>query len=306
MKTPTVWKITCMEEEYPGLWRLWFKNQCVTDGHSPHMKWKMTGKTRKKDGWIVTKNALTEIQLNDLIVVALPGRRIGRIGKVIEKKVGDDEWDPLFPGMSGDKGTGWGKGFMGRRISVHWELNDVPYSPDTVIQLHAEIRMRWRGTMHRINKPSIGLLRKAIADKANWVEMVGRFGYEWALSDYIANYPHRLKDGLEPYPNQKEIREKVFDDDSRADVLLLDGNSKPVIVECKQNSPIVEDVQQLRRYIGKLKKETHQQASGILVHGGARTVDEKVWHAAEKSPRVELEIFQYKVDVDFAPSYRAT
>ena len=126
------------------------------------------------------------------------------------------------------------------------------------------------------------------------------FGYERSLSDYIALNPHRLKDGLQPYPNQKEIREKVFDDGSRADVLLLDRNGKPVIVECKQNSPTVDDVQQLKHYIKKLKKETGKQASGILVHGGARAVDKKVWLEAKKSPCVE--IFQYKLDVDFVSS----
>ncbi len=131
--------------------------------------------------------------------------------------------------------------------------------------------------------------------------MTGRFGYERALSDYIARFPHRLKAGLEPYPNER-IREKVFGDGSRSDVLLRDRERKPVIVECKQESPTEEDVHQLRGYIKSLKMLTGEPASGILVHGGARTVDENVWEKADRPPRVE--IFQYKLDVDFSASCR--
>jgi len=190
------------------------------------------------------------------------------------------------------------KGEMGRRISVHWELKDAPDSADLVVQLPDGVNMG-RGTLTRIKHHDVEWFRNVIAEQKNWVGMAGRFGYERALSDYIALYPHRLKAGLEAYPNEK-IREKVFDDNSRADVLLLDGDSKPVIVECKQESPTVGDVQQLRRYIMNLKNETGEKASGILVHGGARAVDKKVWCEAKKSPRIE--IFQYKLDVDFVSS----
>ena len=136
--------------------------------------------------------------------------------------------------------------------------------------------------------------------------LVGHFGYERALSDYIALYPHRLEDGLRPHPSKKirqsviRVREKRFANRSRLDVLLLDKDDKPVIVECKQESPTVENIAQLRRYIGSLKKELNMDARGILVHGGARKVHSKVWRASKESPRVT--IFQYKLDVDFAPS----
>lgn len=286
-----------MEDEYPGLWRLWFKNQCVTDGHSPYdgERWLMDGgKRKRRDDWAATRKALKEIKLEDLIVVALPDRRIGRIGKVVDIKVRDDDWEPLVPGDAE-----WEEGYMGRRILVRWELECAPDSWEQVIQVPEGVNMRWRGTLHRINKPSLGCLQKVIADPVNWVKMTGDFGYERALSDYIARFPHRLKDGLEPYPN-KEIREYVFDDDSRADVLLRDADGKPVIVECKRESPDEESIRQLRRYIKRLKDKTGEQASGILVHGGARAVDKKVWHEAKKSPHVE--IFQYKLDVDFVSS----
>ena len=96
-------------------------------------------------------------------------------------------------------------------------------------------------------------LRKIMQNQANWVGLVGRFGYEQALSDYIALYPHRLEDGLMPYP-EDDVREKSFPDLSRLDVLLLDKYEKPVIVECKRESPCVEDVEQLQGYIRKSVK----------------------------------------------------
>jgi RecB family endonuclease NucS len=85
-------------------------------------------------------------------------------------------------------------------------------------------------------------------DPANWVRLRGSFSYEKALSDYIANYPSRLEDGLLPHPNSK-IRERVFRDRTRLDVLLIDKANMPVIVECKQNAPTIPDVSQLRHYM---------------------------------------------------------
>jgi hypothetical protein len=189
---------------------------------------------------------------------------------------------------------------MGRRILVRWELDQAPDSADSVVQLPDPVNMG-RLTLTRVEHHDVEWFRRVIADPANWVDMAGRFGYERALSDYIARFPHRLKDGLEPYPNEK-VRERVFGDDSRADVLLRDRHGKPVVVECKQESPTEGDVRQVRRYIKNLKKETSEKASGILVHGGARTVNEEVWEEADKPPRIQ--IFQYKLDVDFSASCR--
>jgi hypothetical protein len=30
-----LWKINCMEDEYPGLWQRWLKHQCVAVGFGP-------------------------------------------------------------------------------------------------------------------------------------------------------------------------------------------------------------------------------------------------------------------------------
>ena len=293
-----LWKIYCMEDEYPGLWRLWLKHQCVTDGHSPDQRCHLEGKTKGGRDWIQARNTLNEIETGDEIVAALPGRRIGRIGEVIRKKVGDKEWNPLVESIEDPE---WPEGYMGRRIEVRWDLEHSPDNWDLVVQLPEGIALG-RGTLNRVHSTTTTAkkLRKIMADQANWVGLVGCFGYERALSDYIALYPHRLEDGLVPYPNDV-VREKVFEDSSRLDVLLLDKYDKPVIVECKRESPIVEDVSQLRHYLRRLKKETGKPGRGKLVHGGAKKVDQKVWREARRF-LPHIEIFQYKLDVDFAPS----
>jgi hypothetical protein len=285
-----------MEDEFPGLWRLWFENQCVSDGHSPHVD--------GPGGWKEIPRGLDEIEPGHLIVVALPGRRIARIGEVVRNNIEHKKWEPLIEGNPKDR-SGWKHGYMGRRIQVRWELENAPDVWDEVIQLPANFNMRLRGTLHRIHTPtpSVKKFRDVIANRSNWVKMSGRFGYEQALSDYIAHYPHKLKSGLTTYPDDR-VRERVLGDDSRTDVLLRETAGKPVIVECKQDSPTVDNIQQLCDYIRKLKNQTGEQARGILVHGGARTVDEKVWRKAKKSPGMKLEIFQYILNVEFEPSFR--
>jgi RecB family endonuclease NucS len=190
---------------------------------------------------------------------------------------------------------------MGRRVLVRWDLKHSPDNLDLVVQLPEEFARGGRyPTLSRVHSRTIEDLQKVMADPENWVGLVGRFGYERALSDYIALYPHRLEDGLVPHPDTK-IRERVFTDRSRLDVLLLDRREVPVIVECKQESPTVGSIHQLRGYIRRLRQEIGVRAQGILVHGGARKLDADVQREALKSPRVE--IIQYRLDVDFSPSY---
>jgi hypothetical protein len=297
MSSPTLWKITCVENEIPGLWRKWLMHQCVTVGYPPAYGLRMVGGETWR-GWIVVRNALNKIKPDDLIVVALPGRRVGRIGKVLSKFI--DRWEPL---VVGDKRYKKGEE-QGRRIFVRWEHEfGAPDAPDLVAQLPASVDMG-RGALTRVNHHKIEWFREVIANQANWVRLIGLFGYERSLSEYIASYPYMLKSGLVPYTSQripiKKIREYVFEDGSRADVLLRDRDTKPVIVECKQESPDEEAIGQVRRYIKRLKDKTGEQASGILVHGGAGIVDKKVWIEAKKFPRVE--IIHYDLKVDFLPS----
>jgi RecB family endonuclease NucS len=134
-------------------------------------------------------------------------------------------------------------------------------------------------------------------DRSNWVGLVTHFDYETALQGYIAAYPHRLEDGLLPHPDKK-IREKVFKDGTRSDVILIDRDERPVIVEAKRGEPSRADVSQLRNYMQSLSQEPGRKPRGILIHGGALKLSSAIRQEARKEPRVE--IVRYTLDVKFS------
>ena len=293
----TLWKITCQEDIYPGMWQRWYKNQCVAIGWAATWGYKLHGSTEGGKGWSTARKAIKEMQPGDYIVVALRGHRLGRLGQVTGKSIEDNDWNPLVP-----VGPGVPDGEMGRRIQVRWDLTVGPDNQDLVIQLppgRTFTNGELRPTVSRIQSMSLQTLKQEMNDPTNWINLLGNFKYEKALSDYIANYPNRLEDGLLPHPNSK-IRERVFNDNTRLDVLLIDRNDNPVIVECKQHAPTVADIKQLRRYMDLLKKETHQKPRGILVHGGALKLTQEVVKEAQRNPAVE--IVNYGLEVIFRPS----
>lgn len=294
----TLWKITCKEDIYPGMWQRWFKNQCVAVGWASAWGFKLNGDTEGGKGWSTARNAIKDMEVGDYVIVALRGHRVGRIGQITGKAIDDDEWNPLVP-----ESPDMLEGEMGRRILVRWELTTGPDNKDLVIQLpegNTFSNGELRPTVSRIYSMTVAELRVLMNDHENWVSLLGKFGYEKALSDYIANYPNHLEDGLLPHPNSK-IRERVFKDRSRLDVLLIDKNNAPVVVECKQHSPSADDIKQLRHYMKILKQETGENARGILIHGGAQKVPTKVIAEAKKTPSVE--IVSYSLEVNFRSSY---
>ena len=93
---------------------------------------------------------------------------------------------------------------------MRWDLEHCPQNPDLVVQLPEEFDRGGRHpTLSRIHSKTAEQFQKVMADPGNWVALLSRFGYERALSDYIALYPHKLEDGLLIHSN-KRIREKVF------------------------------------------------------------------------------------------------
>ncbi len=293
-----LWKITCKEDIYPGMWQRWFKNQCVAVGWASAWGYKLNGDTKGGKGWSTARNAIKDMKPGDIVVVALRGHRIGRIGQITGKAIDDSEWDPLVP-ISPDMT----EGEMGRRIYVRWELTTGPDNHDLIIQLpegNTFSNGELRPTVSRVTSMSVKKLRTLMNNQENWVSLLGKFRYEKALSDYIANYPNQLEDGLLPHPNSK-IRERVFMDRSRLDVLLIDKDNAPVVVECKQHAPSTDDVKQLRHYMKRLEEEAGGIARGILVHGGAQKIPSKVIAEASKKPAVE--IVSYSLEVNFRPSY---
>lgn len=292
----TLWKVACQEDVYPGMWQRWFKNQCVAVGWAEKWGYKLEGVSTNK-GWSAARNALNQMSVGDVVVVALRDHRVGRIGTITGKAIGDNQWDPLVP-----PGPGLEDGEMGRRILVRWDLNVGPDSYDLIIQLppgNTFTNGELRPTVSRINSLSIDRLIEEMNDPSNWVSLLGKFSSEKALSDYIANYPNHLEDGLLPHPNSN-IRERVFQDRTRLDVLLIDRANNPVIVECKQHAPTDQDIKQLRRYMMLLREETGQVPRGILVHGGASKLSAELAVEARREPSVE--IVCYTLGVTFKAS----
>jgi hypothetical protein len=291
-----LWKINCMEGKYPGLWQRWLKYQCVAVGFRPfppqpnHLE----GPTGRL-GWSKTRNALKAIKADDWIVVALHGNRVGRIGQVTGKRVEDKQWDPLVSaGASGER-----HGQMGRRILVRWDMAIGPNDRDQVVVLPERSRFNrgeLRPTLCEIHSLTLKQLQAAMNNPSNWDGLLTRFDYEKALEGYIAAYPHLLEDGLLPHPDIK-IRQNVFKDQSRTDVILIDCNERPVIVEAKRGAPSPADVSQLRKYMRRLAQKTGRKPRGILVHGGALKLSSAVREEAGKKPPVE--IVKYTLEVKF-------
>ena len=293
-----LWKVACLENEYPGMWQRWYRQQCVGIGWGPDDGFKLDGPTQGGAGWSRAREALKIVAIGDHVVVALRNNRVGRLGQVTGKAIADSEWDPLVP-----QSRDLPHGEMGRRILVRWDLMVGPDGLDTVIALPTGMRFtsgELRPTISNIRSRTLLELRDVMNDQANWVGLQTQFKYEQALSDYIAVYPQRLEDGLTPHPNDK-IRERVFVDRSRLDVLLIDRNDIPVIVECKQYAPTIADLTQIRNYMQRLQRETNGvMPRGILVHGGSRKLRADVAEASNLEPKIEL--VQYRLDVAFVSS----
>lgn len=284
-----------MEDKYPGLWQRWFRHQCVAVGWPPGRGYTLEGNAKKRS-WAVGRKALKRIENDDWILVQLRGHRVGRVGQVVSKKIKDNEWNPLVP-----RTRTLPNGEQGRRINVRWDLNVGPTDTGMVVKLPESKRLSSglaRNTLVRLDKSTFKSVVDAMKKEANWVSLLSQFGYERSLSDYIGTNPHHLEDGLQPFPS-KEVREKVFKNGSRSDVLLIDRDGKHVIVECKQAAPTIENVEQLRNYMKLLRKETGKKPRGILVHGGARKLRKEVRREVNHKPRVD--VVQYSLSVGFAP-----
>lgn len=256
----------------------------------------MEGKSQNQ-GWTRARNALKRIKPGDLILVQLRNHRVARVAEVVRAEIWDNQWKPTVPPTKADPAGG-----KGRLIEVRWNLNVGPDDTNTVVLLPASSRLPanvLRPTICELDSKTFDYVVKAMKDENNWVGLQRRFISEQSLSDYIAAYPDRLEDGLLPYPNAK-VREKVFPDRTRSDILLIDKNETPVVVECKQGEPTPKNVNQLRGYMKNVKTETKKKPRGILVHGGAASlrndVRRKIAHHSS------LKVIHYDLHVRFAPS----
>ena len=287
-----------MENDYPGMWQRWYRNQCVAVGW--HAKWgyPLSGEITASQhvaAWTRARSAIKRIEIGDVIVVSLRGHRVGRLGEVTGKAIEDNQWDPLVPQTRQRP-----NGEMGRRIFVRWDLTVGPDKREDVVLLpegHRFSTGELRPTIAEIKSLSLESLKEAMQDEANHESLLAHFDLEKALSGYIATYPHHLEDGLTVHPDLK-IRENTYPDRTRSDVILLDRKDRTVVVECKQGPPTVEAVLQLRRYLAHIKKENGIIARGVLVHGGSRKLHDDVIGVAAQSPRVE--VVQHRLGVEFS------
>lgn len=292
------WNVFCEEKRYPGLWHNWFARQVVAVGWPPQW-FRMEGDRSKDRNWIKARNVLLKIRVGDKVVARLPGNRIGRIGEVTGLAIDDVSWEPTVPKTPANP-----HGENGRCIRVRWDLSYGPLTPDQVIKLPPSARLtkpfQIRSTIGPLEAKTFRRIEDAAKEEANWEGLLPGFSEERAMSDYIASFPQRLESGLRPHPAFK-VREIVLDDGRRLDVLLIDSNGVPVVVECKQGVPAVEHIKQLRHYmqkVGSIKRLSASKPRGILVHGGSRKLPEDVQRESQRKPTVEL--VQYSVAVSFA------
>jgi hypothetical protein len=292
-----LWKITCEEHLYPGLWQRWFRSQCVSVGWPPGAGFHLEGSGKRSFGWTIARNALARIKPGDHIFVTLRGSRVARLGTVTELAVRDSEWNPFIPRSKTEK-----YGEPGRRIHLKWNLELGPDDREYVVALPDGVRLsgaQLRTTLSVVKSISLAQLESILADHTNWVRLWANFDYERALSGYIAAFPHRLEDGLLPYPLEK-TRERLGVGRTRMDVLLMDESGTPVVVECKQDAPTLSHLRQLRAYMAHVARDVGKAPRGILVHGGARKLRSEVRIEADKRPRIEL--IQHNLDVVFSRS----
>lgn len=292
-----IWFVNCPVNPHVGMWQQWFRRQCVAVGWPPGAGYQLGVPDPYDRSWNVARNCLNNMNIGDYVVVALGNRRVGRIGRITRPAVGD-EWDPfVLPGEEHKHGE------LGRRILVRWELDMGPSDFDLVVQRPPKLGSLGQGTVFRSHK----LLERweefieEMGDPSNWVSLHGTFKREEAISDYIAEHPHRLEDGLIPHPTKKR-REMKFKNGERADVMLMDKKQKTVIVECKQHSPSVGNIEQLQGYMQQYKKQYSEIPRGILVHAGAPKLSSDTENAANREPRVE--VVNYVLDVKFGAGWR--
>jgi hypothetical protein len=303
---PQFWRVHCHIGHHPGQWQFWFREQCCAVGwHPTHWRALVSPEGRQLNGesvgdrdWATTRNALRRMRRGDWIAASLPEWRVGRIGRIVDLEVQDDEWNPIVrPSRSMPFGEN------GRRILVRWDLTIGPDDPSKVVFLpHGA---RWnpgqvRGTIRELPLEKLTEIKAAMKDDANWVSLAGAFSMEVALSDYISIHPGRLEAGMIAHPSG-EVRERTFHDKSRADIILQGRNGGLVVAECKQNAPSLNDLEQVDGYRRRIHEERPElgPARALLVHGGASRVHPEI---AKRARELEIELVYFELQVNFSGS----
>jgi hypothetical protein len=160
------WKIFCMEDRFPDLWRRWFEANCVALGWGPGYGFRLDG---AGESWTVRdepRRNLLDVIVGDRIVVHLPRLRVGRIGVVLKLRVQDHEWNPLVSSAEHPD-----HGEFGRRILVRWDPEVGPPCSDQVVKLPENLfGGALRRSIARIGKESFRRVVEAMKEPVNWVQ----------------------------------------------------------------------------------------------------------------------------------------
>jgi len=299
---PKFWRVHCHIGHHPGQWQYWFREQCCAVGwHPPSWNgvsakgWEFDGHASDSQAWSAARNALRRAKPGDWIIATLPYNRVGRLGRIVELAVADDQWNPIVaPSRSRPFGEN------GRRILVRWDLTVGPDDPSKVVLLPPAVRFNSgevQGTVRELPGAKLEPVRDAMRDDANWVSLAGSFKLETALSDYIAIHPQRLEAGMIAHPFI-EVREFTFSDKRRSDVILQDRSGRVVIAECKQGAPTSAALVQLDHYRTKLVEQHPELGDprAVLVHGGASRVLPEI---AEEATLKAIELVYFELQVNF-------
>lgn len=295
-KEQQFWRVHCHIGHHPGQWQYWFREQCCAVGWAPP-EYTFAGSAKDR-AWATARNALSRMKPGDWVVASLPHSRVGRLGRITELRVDDDQWLPVVPPSRKDP-----LGENGRRILVRWELTTGPEDSSKAVLLPKEVRFSTgeaRATVRSIPVSKLDAIRAAMRDERNWVPLIGNFSVEAALSDYIALHPGRLESGMISHP-EIQTRELSFHDRTRADVVLQDRAGRMVVAECKQNAPTRDCLIQLSEYRRKLAAEYQVLADirALLIHGGSGRVSPEV---AQQARQLGIELVRHELRVDFSSS----
>ena len=294
-----LWKITCEEHRYPGLWQRWFRSQSVALGWAPVDGYHIDGSGVKSLGWTIARNAMARIKpagrphLCNSSEAGSP-----KLGTVTDLAVQDDEWNPLIPPTRTNR-----SGDQGRRIRVRWDLELGPDDREQVVELPPDTRLsgaQLRTTLSVVRSISLNRLKEVLGDPTNWVRLWANFDYERALSGYIAAFPHRLEDGLLPYPLEK-TRERRGHGRTRMDVLLIDESGRPVVLwNGNRGRRCWIIFGNCGHTWQKVHEDTGKVPRGIFVHGGARQLRDEIRREASRRPVIDL--VQHNLEVGFSRS----
>jgi hypothetical protein len=301
MATPVAfWRIHCHIGHHPGQWQRWYRDQCCAIGWPPR-RW---GGEVNRDGYLANDPGEPDFATSighcrsmrpgDWIMATLTGNRVGRLGRVFEVRVEDEDWQPI---VAPNKLRPFGEN--GRRVLVRWDLSVGPRDPSQIVLLPLKSRLvggQIRGTVRKLPIERLDVIRAAMDDPSNWVSLASSFNVETALSSYIALHPHRLEEGLVSH-SAFGANEQSMPDGGRVDVLLEDELGRTVVVECKQGGATISACEQVIRYRRQIERlvPAGQKVRALVVHGGSKRASDEVL-AFAKSKGVELVFFELAVN----------